>query len=696
MGIKQITFPPKSIVFALLAVCIISFGLLIPSLGFYWDDWEIILVQESYGPQELWSFFGGGLRPIAAWSFIPLSHLFGSNPFLWQIFSLLMRLFTIFSMGWMLFNLWPRAKRQVACSAILFAIYPIFIQQPISVAYQRHWLFFGAFFVSMGFMILSITNPQKRWLYTGLSVLMMLMHLSSLEYFIGLELLRPVILWILLGTAVINRQKIGTILKLWLPYLIILIAFSAWRINASIQQSVGGIGILPADSNPPALLFDFLTNPLITLKNFLEVMFQDMVHILFSSWNQTLNPTLINLSRPFTLFSWGMVILTAILLAFYLGRVNWGEDQTVVDNNGKSLPWHFEALGFGLISIFLAMLPVWMIYQRVSVPGNHADRFGFAAMFGASLVWVALLEWLLKSNKVVIAVALMAGLAVGLHLRVSNDYAWSWTKQQRVYWQLFWRAPSILPGTNILSDRDLFSYNRPSFSFNVLYDQPKDTKELAYRFFIIPESIASPSSNWFNGGNLDVNFRIFTYKASTSNSLVIFYEPPEITNCLWILTPEDAINPYLTDKLRDALPFSNLSRIQPQTYATSYPSRIIFGSELEGGWCYYYQKAELARQNQDWARVVDLGEEAQSMGFHPGKSQSNSPQEWLAFIEGYAHQNRWEEALEFSQTSLRVDSSYRQVLCALWQKIELQTQDSSIKTNTLQGAYNELECNPAD
>jgi len=31
------------------------------------------------------------------------------------------------------------------------------------------------------------------------------------------------------------------------------------------------------------------------------------------------------------------------------------------------------------------------------------------------------------------------------------------------------------------------------------------------------------------------------------------------------------------------------------------------------GWCYYYQKANLARQQGDWEQVIALGREAEKM-----------------------------------------------------------------------------------
>ena len=69
------------------------------------------------------------------------------------------------------------------------------------------------------------------------------------------------------------------------------------------------------------------------------------------------------------------------------------------------------------------------------------------------------------------------------------------------------------------------------------------------------------------------------------------------------------------------------------------------------------------RQSLHWEK------RPREIGYHPGKSQANSPEEWLAFIEGYAHQEHWLEAQDFTLSSFGVDTTYRTALCSLWEKI---------------------------
>ncbi|MBE3038876.1 MAG: hypothetical protein IMZ62_08710, partial [Chloroflexi bacterium] len=60
------------------------------------------------------------------------------------------------------------------------------------------------------------------------------------------------------------------------------------------------------------------------------------------------------------------------------------------------------------------------------------------------------------------------------------------------------------------------------------------------------------------------------------------------------------------------------------------PPEDIFGPEPVHGWCYYYQKAALARQFDDWSTVIALGDEAIEKGFEPFDQI-----EWMPFLQAY-------------------------------------------------------------
>ncbi len=181
----------------LLLLCILSYSLFASSLGFNWDDWLQLLVQHNLGGgRAYWAYFAYD-RPTSAWTHILLMPILGENPVRWQIFTMLMRWLTAVNMWWMFSTLWPKYKRQAAMTAMLFAVYPTFTQQPISLAYHQHMLQYALFAFSLAAMVKAARSPKRFWLFTALALLAETMQLTITEFYCGVELIRPVLLWII-------------------------------------------------------------------------------------------------------------------------------------------------------------------------------------------------------------------------------------------------------------------------------------------------------------------------------------------------------------------------------------------------------------------------------------------------------------------------------------------------------------------
>ena len=186
------------------------------------------------------------------------------------------------------------------------------------------------------------------------------------------------------------------------------------------------------------------------------------------------------------------------------------------------------------------------------------------------------------------------------------------------------------------------------------------------------------------GKALAFSFRKFKFNGSTLDSVFLSYES-EKGQCLWILSPEDDDNPDLNPMLAEALPISNLDRIERES--RGMPLETIFGSQPAPNWCYFFQKADLARQFKDWQEVSRLGDEAQNLGFGP-----NNPQEWMPFVEGYAMSERWEAAIETTQHVRRVNRFLSPRLCRLWNRIlDMETPPTEID-GSLGEMLTRLEC----
>jgi hypothetical protein len=676
---KSKLFSSRTFPVALLVLLVLSFGLLIPWLGFYWDDWPAIMVARLQGIGGYWAFYQID-RPLSAWTFMLTAPLLGVRPVAWHIFTLLLRWVTALGLWFSLRLLWPRRAQAAAWIAVLFAVYPAFDLQPVSVAFSQHWITYALFFVSIAAMLLSQRSTQRYPLLLGLGLFSQAAHLMTMEYFVGLELLRPFLLWIVHSDSegpsptLEKRQKLLLVLQRWLPYLLVLVAYLVYRFAFS--------RLAFEDTSRLVLMQDLVHQPLAAIKQLLGLVIPDMLYTLFGAWYQTLDPVGVDLSQPIGLFSVGMAILVAILVAIYLRRLS-------VRDGDANEQWTRQATLLGALVLLLGPLPIWMIGKQ-AVGGLYNSRFALAALFGASVLVVAFLEWL-KAGRAqkAIVIAILVGLATGQHLRTANEFRWSWSKQTQFYWQLYWRAPSLQPGTTMLSDGEIFPYvgiNSTAAAINLLYPLPQGTTDLGYWFSDLYREFGLRNvENLASGLPVERQLRSYWYNGSSQDSLVIYYQPGG-GRCLWLLSPQDGDNPELPEITLKALPAANLERIGSETIP-GYPPKAIFGAEPEHDWCYYYQKAELARQMDDWKRVAGLADQALAQGFSP-----NKPEEWLPFIEAYAHTGRWPEALERSLHVWRVNHDLSASLCNLWERVEARSEIPAGQAAGLEGLKIKIGC----
>ena len=113
--------------------------------------------------------------------------------------------------------------------------------------------------------------------------------------------------------------------------------------------------------------------------------------------------------------------------------------------------------------------------------------------------------------------------------------------------------------------------------------------------------------------------------------------------------------------LLDAASISNLSTIIPSSTQKTPPS-YLFGSEPLHTWCYYFEKAELARQQQDYAQSYALIQQANQQGFYP-----RDLTEWYPYIASALRLGHFDEAAELSSRIIVNDSVVKYGVCQTWE-----------------------------
>jgi hypothetical protein len=119
----------------------------------------------------------------------------------------------------------------------------------------------------------------------------------------------------------------------------------------------------------------------------------------------------------------------------------------------------------------------------------------------------------------------------------------------------------------------------------------------------------------------------------------------------------------LPDRLQDALLLSNPGKWIVDRAPAAAPPAEIFGSEPVHRWCYYYEKADLARQMGDWNAILEIENESIHEGLRP-----EDPAEYLPFIEAYTRLGLLDDAFQLTLTTFTESRDLSPALCSVWSR----------------------------
>jgi len=683
----EFRFPNWSVPIALFLACLISFGLLIPWLGFFWDDWPTIWFLHFLGPHGFVEVFASD-RPLLGRLFLLTTSILGESTLSWQIFGFVTRWMSSIALWWGLRILWPSRPQLAAWIALLFAVYPGFGQQFISVTYSHVFIILTIFILSLVTMVLAFRKRRWFWPLYLLSLLCSAFSLFSVEYFFGLEILRPIILWIELSAQFPKqRPRLGRVLLYWLPYLIIMALFLFWRIFLN-QTPRGEVQI-----------FDNLgTNPLTELLTLAGTILKDILEVSLLAWAQTLNfLNLKNFGLAATLLYALVVLIAAFIFIVYLLRYRGrGETTSNAEVNPagaqSSSSRRMSALLIlvGIITLFFAGWPFWSTGLPIGLDFPW-DRFTLAMMIGTSLIFAGLVLLIARNHwQRALFFGVLTSLAIGLHFQNANHYRREWATQREMFWQLTWRAPGLAPGTMILTSElpfTHFSDNTLTAPLNWTYSPDELPTQMPYLLYQIESRLGKGLDEFEPGLPIEQDYRATAFKGSTDQTLVLYYSPP---GCVQVL--DQAVHAKIPQKpkyISDAMPLSDLGLINPDANPAARPPEHILGPEPDHNWCYYYEKADLARQTGNWARVVQLAEAAFKLDqrLYP----VNAP-EFIPYIEGNARTGNWTVAVELTSQSLNLSSRMDRILCITWDRIMNATSTSPERDQALDQVNRLINC----
>lgn len=719
----------KSILFLLL-IGTLSYGIYLSWMGFYWDDWTWIWLSHVMGPKGMLSI-DALHRPLSGAILYFGSVLFGQAPFGWQVYSFVFRILGAISFHWFLLKMWPQNKKEVRLVSILFLLYPGFSQQFVSVNISRHLFPLITFFLSLGWMVKANKDQNGYGFSTIVSLVFSLITALSTEYYYGLELIRPFIL----GTIYYERSEnispfLRNILKRWLPYLIPVLGIYIWRFTVSERSINYPIIIFDKLTASP------LKTTLTLLKNIITDIVQTGLFAwlkIFQLSDQTLHhpePTVyygllslvttiaigfymvvvsnsdkkgildqkraITITVGFALFNCASLTLAdnivpkelvrgypfpimALLFCLWGGGLLLSGTFFTQDSSpyaGEN-SWNREAIFLAAAALILAPIPFWVTYlnPKLTFP---ADRLTLPMMFGSSLLVTSGIKALSKRRLTRILVfASIIGLAMGFHNKNAYSYRNDWNYQKEFFKQLTTRIPGIKPNTAVLSHQ-LRGTRSSDFTLtaplNWIYAQRYRFGNIPYSLFYIDLRFGKDPISLTEDSSITRNFLSDDFNSSARDTLVIYYNPP---SCLRVLDQHLGHKyitfPYLPE-VKQALPLSNPERVLLYPKLPKNLNHPLYEAPVSKDWCYYFEKAALARQRGKWEEITQIGDMVLSQLNAP-----HDPSEYIPYIEGYAHIDQWARAESLTYEAMDMDEDVTPMLCHAWNRIVRNTQPSQDK-----------------
>ncbi|HMS00901.1 MAG TPA: hypothetical protein PKE62_16770 [Anaerolineales bacterium] len=628
-------------------VTLLTYGPLIPSLGFYRDDWYLIWTAQARGAQGIMSLFQGD-RPFIGWLYALDYNLLGNSPLNWHMYALIIKVFSALAFLWLLRTVWNERKIETTLIALLFVVYPGFYQQPNAATFKNLLLAYGAAMASLACAVLALKGAfvfRKAMLIIA-SILLAALSIFIYEALIGIEAARLILIWYVLkrdGKLTIRESLRKTVVAA-IPYLMFAAAFLFWRL----------------------FLFESTrraTNVDVVLSNFGPLSLTSALHLAVEMILDLIETSLLAWGVPFYQFSTsvgdaritamatGLALIVLALTGAYLFLMRGQASPS--DEAGENLQASRDWLWLGAMIIFVTTLPIVLAGRNV-IFDIQWDRYTYQSVAGVALFMGGIIFYGLKGRLRWAALCLLLMSGVLTQLFSANYYRRFWRVESDAMWQLAWRAPQIEEGTTVVlvlpGNYALAEEYEVWSPINLVYHPRQELKiagQVMYDDLWLEAVLGAQEERLVRG----------TVMVKRDYAKLLLVTQPSAFSCLHVI---DGARAELTAQERldvqRLASFSDANLIDPSG-AQAVPPSEIFGDEPSHDWCYFYQQMDLARQRKDWESAAQFADEAIALGYQPYEVS-----EWLPALEAYIHVGDQKMAKRIALL-IRVDKKTYQSIC---------------------------------
>jgi hypothetical protein len=616
-------------------------------LGYYYDDWYVLWSGQTRGAASLIPLFSTD-RPFMGVIYSYLYRLLGDSLLGWHLYALLWRFICGLAFFWILRLIWPKQKYVTALMAVLFIVYPGFLSQPDANTKQNHLFGFGTGLLSIAFMLQALKTQSKipKIIYSIISIILTANYLFIYEYMIGLEGMRLALLGFFLFQNGFKepRSLIKETAKKWWPYPIVMSGFLYWRLF--IFQS-------SRNATDASQLASGYRSDIVGM----------LLRVIFDTFKDFLDTTVFAwFVQPFRLYTGaaytnlilailGAGLVIALIWAYSRVFKNLGESESHEEDTPALIR---DFLWLGAFITVCAITPV-ILSAREFDPTDAYKSYGLHPTAGVILLGMGIIM-MLRPNFRKLALLALIGISVSTQLLNSMNWARYWDYERETWWQLTWRAPDVKSNSLVMA------YFSVGFSFQQDYEIWGPINLIyrpgAAKIPLISAEVLNPDTalNVLRGDVLGRGMRDFSMRRDFTKLLLISL--PSEDSCMHVI---DGTLPVYSESesllVRRVGSHSMINRIETEGTAPT-PPFAIFGKEPAHNWCYYYQKASLARQIGDWNEVGRLYDETINK-----KLTASDKSEWFPFLEGLVNAGRSDDAKKLIETEIKGNDALSFELC---------------------------------
>lgn len=596
--------------FAITGLCFINYGWGMNSLGVHSDDWFWLSEYYFNGFKGVVEY-GSIDRLLIGLPFGIIGVLVGLNVTFWHLAVIVLHICSSLLVWLILQLVLPKNDLFVTSTTVLFALHPS-VSVVIWLARLPSILSLTLFLLSLYFTVYEKGSRTKIRFVKGIAMVLSILALLIYELPLVLEPMRILLILIISKNKLNNTSRwIFVSLKNWTPYLFISIVFLVWRLLLAPYVITGSRGL---GLGWPGYL------------NFIFGVVNGIYQTLIYAWRFVIYRLI---EVEFVLQPWifGCVAIVFFVLAIFI---------LYKQTNKVKQELFIWTIGFGFIVTLLGNSITVAAGFPIPTPASLSTRVNSVAAIGVALITTGAFFWFAHfffrpKLTFIFGMTLLIGLCTANNYTVSQSYIKAWERQQDLWWQIAWRAPTLAHKTYLLVSSKQ--------SLSALGDQPPVwgiNNPLAFLYgnrnyggeYLDDETITRLSGQ---GLTPELGSEIIP-----SNKLLVVHYGD---GCVKFADSKRSIQSVKDSLFEVMAQYSNLTNILSGDFATVGNGLRNIVVEPLHEWCYYYQQAEYFLQKKVWFEIINLFQKLEKAGFKP-----DNKIEWLPFIIGLNNSGHYEEA----------------------------------------------------